>query len=288
MSENERRGFLVLSILIVLMAVTPCIYSFYVSNTRDDIFLLSSLVEEERNMLEANEEGNRGPLTEAEKPPFPFNPNNLAAEKWKMLGFTEKQIKVIKNYEAKGGRFRTKADVAKIYVISEVDFRRIAPYITLPETVSTPPPKVASSPNGRTKPSNAKIVLDLSIADTTALKKIHGIGSVLAARIVKFRDALGGFHSIDQVKEVYGISEEQFVKMESSLTLGDNPISKWAINHLSVERLTQHPYISRKEATHIVRYREQHGAFASLDDLEKMYALNDDFLRKIAPYLEFN
>ncbi|PRD56969.1 ComEA family DNA-binding protein [Sphingobacterium gobiense] len=288
MSENERRGFLVLSILIVLMAVTPFIYSFYVSDTADDILLFSSLVEEERETLETNAERNSAPLTETEKLTFPFNPNNLPAEKWKMLGFTEGQIKVIKNYEAKGGRFRTKADVAKMYVISDDDFKRIAPYITLPETISTSSPKAAFSLKGATKPSRAKILLDLSIADTTALKAIHGIGSVLASRIVKFRDALGGFHSIDQVKEVYGISEEQFAKMEPSLMLGDSLVHKWAINHLPIERLALHPYISRKEATHIVRYREQHGAFASLADLEKMYALNDDLLRKIAPYLDFN
>lgn len=286
MSENERRGFLVLSILIGLMGITPFIYSFYVKHTTDDILLISSIIEEDRGTPETNAES--VPHAVAEKSLFSFDPNNLPMEKWKMLGFTERQIQVIKNYESKGGRFRTKADVEKMYVVSEEDFNRIAPYITLPETVSTQPREVASSSKKTTKPAMKKIVVDLSLADTTALQEIRGIGPVLSSRIVKFREALGGFHSIDQIREVYGISEEQFAKMESSLVLGDNPVKKWAINQLPIEKLAQHPYISRKEATHIVRYREQHGPFTSLADLERMYALNADFLRKIAPYLDFN
>ncbi|HLT88362.1 MAG TPA: helix-hairpin-helix domain-containing protein [Sphingobacterium sp.] len=288
MSENERRGFLVLSILIGLIGMVPFIFSFYVKHPTDDILLISSTVEEELKTFESRPKEIHASRRITEKSLFPFDPNDLPVEKWKMLGFSERQIQVIKNYESKGGRFRTKADVAKMYVISEEDFKRIASYITLPETIPTPSGETVSSSKERREPLKRKLWVDLSIVDTATLKEIHGIGSVLASRIVKFRDALGGFHSVDQLKEVYGISEEQFAKMESSLTLGDSSVKKWEINHLPIEKLAQHPYISRKEATHIVRYREQHGAFESLADLKKMYALNDDFLRKIAPYLDFN
>ncbi|RZF62456.1 helix-hairpin-helix domain-containing protein [Sphingobacterium corticibacterium] len=294
MSENERRGFLVLSVLIGLIGGIPFVYSFYRQAATDDILVIATIAAEEQKALEpkktfqSNTEEIRASHNLAEKSFFSFDPNNLPAEKWKMLGFTESQIQVIKNYESKGGRFRTKADVAKMYVVSDEDFKRLEPYILLPETLPARPQDVTFSAKKAPKPSTRKLWIDLSTADTTTLKEIHGIGSVLASRIVKFRDALGGFHRVDQIKEVYGVSEEQFLKMESSLTLGDNAVEKWAINQLSVDKLAQHPYISRKEATHIVRYREQHGAFSSLADLEEMYALNDDFLRKIAPYLDFN
>ncbi|MBD1431668.1 helix-hairpin-helix domain-containing protein [Sphingobacterium sp. DN00404] len=294
MSENERRGFLVLLVLIGLIGGIPFVYSFFRQVATDDILVISTIAAAEqkafelKKTFESNAEEIHASHNLAEKPSFSFDPNNLPAEKWKMLGFTERQIQVIKNYESKGGRFRTKADVAKMYVVSDEDFKRLEPYILLPETLPAQPRQVAFSPEKAPEPSTRKLWIDLSTADTTTLKEIQGIGSVLASRIVKFRDALGGFHRVDQVKEVYGVSEEQFLKMESSLTLGDNAVEKLAINQLSVDKLAQHPYISRKEATHIVRYREQHGAFGSLADLEEMYALNDDFLRKIAPYLDFN
>ncbi|MBD1425994.1 helix-hairpin-helix domain-containing protein [Sphingobacterium arenae] len=289
MSENERRGFLMFSILIGLIGVAPLVYGFYVKHTADDKLLVFSTIEAELKTFESKPEEIYDVHKVAKESLFPFDPNNLPVEKWKMLGFTEKQIQVIKNYELKGGSFRIKADVAKLYVVSDEDFKRIAPYITLPETVSPLPSKVVFSSKESKKPFAKKvIVVDLAIADTAALQEIHGIGPVLASRIVKFRDALGGFHRIDQVREVYGISEEQFERMESSLALDAPTVKKWAINQLPIEELAQHPYISRKEATHIVRYREQHGAFASLTDLEKVYALNADFLRKIAFYLDFN
>lgn len=302
MSENERRGFLVLSIVIGLIGLTPFVYRAFSTGSTEEIQMLSSIVEE-RGTSRAYTTESRRPHTFSEKPsdkkkknivPFAFDPNKLPVEKWKLLGFTERQIQVIKNYESKGGQFRTKADVAKMYVISDGDFERLEPYIDLPDNlprtdgVKRPHPSQKSvSADNMAKSIKRKIAINLSTADTAALKEVHGIGSVLASRIVRFRDALGGFHTIEQLKEVYGLSEEQFEKMESALSLGDTPVKKWDVNDLSVEQLAQHPYISRKEATHIVRYREQHGAFNSLADLEKVYALNSDFLRKIAPYFGF-
>lgn len=298
MSENERKGFLVLSMLIVLMGTAPLVYSIYSRPTTDDAIQLSWVTREAHLISEPN-----APETEMTAPyavprkmerefvPFSFDPNNLPVEKWRALGFSEKQAQVIKNYEASGGRFRSKEDVAKIYVISDEVFNRIAPYITLPEALSSPLKKETTTRKEAIEKTNLPttlLVVDIGVADTIALKQIRGIGSVLAARIVNFRDALGGFHTLEQMKEVFGISEEQFVSMESNLVLGDNLIRKLAINDLSVEELGRHPYISRKEAMHIVRYREQHGAFESLADLEEMHALNGDFLRKIAPYLGFD
>lgn len=295
MSENERKGFLALSMFIVLIGSVPLVYNIYAQRTTDDVLPFVLEVAEVQRALPSKITTHETITRKTKRELFSFDPNNLPVEKWKALGFSKKQVEVIKNYEAKGGRFRTKADVAKLYVVSDEDFSRLAPYITLPETVSATP-KEASEPHktihkttkNKTEATAPLPLVDLAIADTLALKEIRGIGSVLASRIVKFRDALGGFHTVEQVKEVFGITEDQFMSMESQLLLGDDTLLKLPINKLSIEALARHPYISRKEATHIVRYREQHGVFESLTDLEKMYALNDDFLRKIAPYLKFD
>ena len=47
---------------------------------------------------------------------------------------------------------------------------------------------------------------DLNEVDSVWLTSIHGIGPVLSKRLVKYRKLLGGFNSIDQLKEVYGLS----------------------------------------------------------------------------------
>src|SRR5690606_4811631 len=193
MSENERRGFLVLSILIGLLGIVPFLYSIYTKRTVGEEVLISRIVAEELETLPPYSAVKRsGPLVEGESTTrirtaeelFPFDPNDLSEAKWKKLGFTEKQIQVIKNYESKGGQFRTKADVAKLYVVSAEHFERLAPYIRLPETIPASPRVTESSVTERTTTEKAKLHIDLSMADTSALQQIWGIGPVLASRII--------------------------------------------------------------------------------------------------------
>ena len=148
-------------------------------------------------------------------------------------------------------------------------------------------PVLDNKPRLEKREKKKTLLVDVALADTSVWQQVWGIGPVLAERIVKFRDALGGFHSLDQLKEVYGISEEQFEKMLPLLRLGNQPVQKWPVNSLSVEELVKHPYISYKQARHIVRYREQHGSYTEIADMEAIHALQEEFLRKIAPYLEF-
>src|SRR5690606_7544424 len=150
------------------------------------------------------------------------------------------------------------------------------------------PRAAVSSGPGRTTTEKVKLPSDISNADTAALQQIWGIGPVLASPILTFRAAFGGVPQLDPAKEVYAISDERFEKMQPLLLLGDKPLKKIAGNQRTAAQLAQQPYISHKEAMHIVSYREQHGAFTSETDLTKLYALTDDFLRKIAPYLDFN
>lgn len=295
MSERERKGFLVLSVLIGFIAIVPVLYSFYLRKGEQEAIVVinRSIVHKAVSLPEREERRYTGENTQIQRAKkevqlFSFDPNNLPAEQWEQLGFTEKQVQVIQNYQAKGGRFRTKADVAKLYVVSEADFERIAPYISLPDMLPAREKVVSAEKTAdRTDRRIETLRIDLATADTLSLQRMQGIGPVLASRIVKFREALGGFHSLAQVKEVYGISAEQYAKMEPSLILGDNPVQKLPVNALTEETLAQHPYISWKEARHIVRYREQHGAFTALTDLEKMHALDEEFIRKIGPYLDF-
>lgn len=130
--------------------------------------------------------------------------------------------------------------------------------------------------------------IEINTADTSESKKLKGIGSVLSARIVKFRDVLGGFHSIEQIKEIYGISEETYISIKDKLTLSYLKINKLNINQSTVDELAKHPYISKKQAQALVNYRNQHGAYSKMNNLTQNKALDKDFLCKIEPYLEFN
>jgi competence ComEA-like helix-hairpin-helix protein len=114
---------------------------------------------------------------------------------------------------------------------------------------------------------------------------LPGIGSKLANRIVTFRDKLGGFHSVEQVKEVYGIPDSTFKKIKLYLKCEGLGIKRININTADLETLKSHPYIKWNIANAIVSYRQQHGNYASSNDLLRIEIITAEVLQKLAPYL---
>ena len=295
LSERERKGYIFLLMLILLIMAAPWAYRQFLRKenpVKPSLALLDSL---RRSTVDRGYSSTyhpaprRSSYTKKEEGSlFFFNPNQLPVERWRALGFSDKQIAVIKNYEKKGGHFRNKADLAKIYSISDKQFQRIAPYLLFDSINSGHIVYKAVAPKAYTEKSTS-IRIDVNRADTSDLKKLPGIGSVFSKRIVTFRDRLGGFYSIDQLAEVYGLSPELLSAIQQQLFVDATfPIQKIAFNEATVDDLLKHPYINRKTAMLLIRYRDQHRPVNAIADLENILALPEGFLHKIAPYLRFN
>ena len=212
---------------------------------------------------------------------FSFNPNNLPAEDWKRLGLSEKQIRIIRNYESKGGEFRKKEDVKKIYCITSRLYASLEPYIQIPASDFKSEFK-SKTPLSLEKWTDA---IELNSADTAELKKLKGIGSVFAKRIVKFRDVLGGFVKKEQLLEVYGFDKEKYDWVSPHVTLDVSKAKKININSASVEDLNKHPYIDKKAATKIYLYRINHGNYSDVQDILTSDLVDAQLFSKLAGYL---
>lgn len=213
---------------------------------------------------------------------FTFDPNDLPVSDWKKLGLSEGQIRVIKNYEAKGGRFWKKEDLRKIYSISENDYVRLAPYIRVRST----PRKRTSDTVGDVMPRTVpRISIALNATDSIALQQLPGIGPVFASRIIRFRDGLGGFHHLSQLMDVYGMDTARFSGIKPYVNVDSNQVKKIALNKADYQRLRRHPFIRSKLANAIVQYRKQHGPYQSLSDLLQIAIMDEENFRKIVPYL---
>ena len=148
---------------------------------------------------------------------------------------------------------------------------------------------LGSSPLGRRDNSKKFLrrgeVIELNSADTTELKKTRGIGSVFAKRIVKFRDALGGFVNKEQLLEVYGFDKEKFDLISSQLILNTSSVKMININSASVYDLEKHPYINTSAAVEIFTRRTTVGDYTDIKEIEKLGFIDEKLFNKIAPYL---
>lgn len=218
---------------------------------------------------------------------FYFDPNTISTEGWKKLGLRDKTIGTILNYLNKGGKFRKPEDLQRIYGLFPNEYERIAPYIEIESIVDNKEYAENNSPgNTAPKPYAPRyVIVDVNIADTSALIALPGIGSKLAARIINFRDKLGGFYSINQVGETFGLPDSTFQKIKQYLKLENGSVKKININTATVDELKAHPYIKYGLANPIVAYRNQHGAYTKVEDVKKVMAVTDEMYNKIAPYL---
>lgn len=218
---------------------------------------------------------------------FYFDPNTLSESGWKKLGLRDKTIHTIQNYLNKGGKFRIPEDLKRIYGLHPDEYERLSPFIKIENFTEKKidPAYQDIAANGPSF-SNKYSIIDINTADTSAFIALPGIGSKLALRIVNFRDKLGGFYSIDQVRETYGLADSTFQKIRKHLALENISIRKINLNTAGVDELKAHPYIRWSLANPIVAYRNEHGPFVKLEDIKKVMAVTEEIYKKIAPYLE--
>ena len=130
-------------------------------------------------------------------------------------------------------------------------------------------------------------VVELNTADTTILKKVPGIGSAFAKRIVGYRSLLGGFYSVTQLSEVYGIDEEKYNALVAWFTADSSLVSKLAVNTASQDSLNKHPYINYSQSKVIIQLRKQKGKLTGWENLQLLNEFTDVDKIRLQHYLSF-
>ena len=220
---------------------------------------------------------------------FNFDPNTISSSDWQRLGLRDKTIRTIQNYLSKGGHFYKPEDLQKIYGLNKDNYERLLPFVRIASKTLVANEQFVSRAKDETKfpgtYTSKYSVIDINTADTSALISLPGIGSKLALRIVTFREKLGGFYSIDQVGETYGLQDSIFQKIKQYLKLENTSLKKININTAAIDEMKAHPYIKFSLANPIIAYRNEHGAFAKVEDIKKVMAVTDEIYQKISPYL---
>ena len=281
-SRAQTNGFVALLVILSAVIFSEPVYHAWVSNRPVDFSgehrKLDSLASRWETKPQKGEAINIPPERDMVVTLFTFNPNTVKREELKALGFSERLMKGLLNYRAKGGEFRVKADVKKLYGMDSTFFKSLLPFIELPERMAYE----KAAPELKKKPSP----FNLNLADSTQFQQIYGIGPVLARRIVKYRDRLGGFISNDQLREVYGLDSVVIGQiLKASFLPESNSLKKLNINTADEKMLSSHPYFLKNIARAIVTYRFQHGNYQSVDDLRRINLIDEKTMTKIYPYL---
>lgn len=287
-SRSQVNGFLILLPLTTIMLFSEPVWHWWVSRRKIDFTSehgrLDSLVrawEAEAKMVDSSSSFVENPVSER----FPFDPNGVAQEDLISLGISRKVAGRIINYRHKGGKFRIKSDLLKIYGFDSTLYRGLISFIRLPEELNRHKKPIAVKPlTAAFKKEKVIEKFDLNDADTAQLKKIYGIGEKLSLRIVKYRDRLGGFLDKGQLKEVYGL-DSATIKRIGEMTTIESQVKKININTSDEKQLAAHPYFS-KIARSIVAYRFQHGEFKSVEDISKVGTLDENTIQRVIPYLK--
>lgn len=213
------------------------------------------------------------PTVISDKKPILIDPNTASKEELLEVGVPEFAANNWVKFVNAGAKIYEKSDLEKIYGLT-------------PESINSINAKMLY-PN---KPARFKkptlMSFDINEADAFEFSAIPGIGKILSERIVKFRDKLGGFHSPDQLKEVYGIVDSVIENHLEYLEI-NTEVKMININSGTIKDLSSHPYCNWRAAEIIVNYRKQHGAFSKPEELNEIRAFEKKWVLKISPYLSF-
>ena len=219
---------------------------------------------------------------------FKFDPNLISADSLELLGFPAYQARALVRY--RGDRrvtFRKPEDLFRVRSLDSNLLVQALPRVRITVPKASEGGKAAPKPkNFPPKPLPELASIDLNVADTSVLKSLPGIGSYRAKRLVRYRELLGGFYSLDQAATTRGIPDTTWVAIAPFLRLG--PVfRRLNVNKASVAELKSHPSINSNLAGAVVRFREKHGPFRDERDLKQVRLLTKAKLSTILPYLTF-
>jgi competence protein ComEA len=275
--KQERRAIIALCLLIALVFIAPRAYYILrpapILAPVDSTWIMQLGLYDETYIDTLGFDADTASHTFAIKP---FDPNTITTREWIGMGLSERQAAVIEKYKAHGGHFWRPTDLAKIYVLDSMDKVRLIPFVRIADREETP----------FLAPLDMRhYQIEINTGDSAAFEALNGIGPVYAARIVRYRLALGGYCTVSQISEVWGLPDSTYRKIKSHLTVNSKLIHRMNINLTDVETMRNHPYLRAGLAKKIAIYVKNNGAVETLESIKDIPAVTDSIYQRISPYL---
>ncbi|MBG50689.1 MAG: hypothetical protein CML05_20605 [Pseudozobellia sp.] len=280
-NKQERSGIFFLLLIIVLLQIAYWAVSYLPFNKTSESLMLNSKEQYLIDSLKVQESN------ESEPKIFPFNPNYITDYKGYTLGMSTEEIDALHSFRKQGKFVNSAKEFQEVTHVSDSLLEKISPHFKFPDWVVKKAPAKetkATAYNDKTEVSTQ--IIDINSATSDQLKEISGIGDKLSARIVKFRDRLGGFLVNEQLYDVYGLEPNVVQRaLKRFQVLNPPALVKINVNQATATELSQLVYINYQLARKIILYREAQDGIDSIDELKNIEGFPSDKIDRIALYL---
>ncbi|WP_281309727.1 ComEA family DNA-binding protein [Flavobacterium flavigenum] len=283
-TSQQRKGIFFLFILIIVLQL------FYFFS---DFSQPQKVNAEEQNWLALQSEvDSLKQLKQGYKPKiYPFNPNFISDYKGYKLGMSLEEIDRLLAFRKQNKYVSSAEEFQKVTKVSDSLLGAISPYFKFPDWVQNKKTFInySKEPVSQTFSKKEKLtVLDINQASQEDLMKIKGIGEGLSLRILKQKESLEAFVSMEQINDVWGLSPEVITELKKYFRVSSfPPIKKIPVNDASLKELAQFPYFRYALAKQIVTYRSMNGNIKNIEDLINIKGFPIEKANIIGLYLEF-
>jgi DNA uptake protein ComE-like DNA-binding protein len=221
---------------------------------------------------------------------YPFNPNFISDYKGYKLGMSVAEIDRLLAFRKENKYVNSPKEFQAVTKVSDSLLNAISPYFKFPDWVNNKKEFAAYKkyPNSAFSKKEKIVIIDINQATQEDLIKIYGIGEAISIRILKFKESLGGFVSMEQMSDVWGLSPEVIENLNTHFKVSVNPsVKKMDINNASIKELSLFPYFKYPISKNIVTFRSMNGDIKNIEDLTKIKGLSIEKAKIIVLYLNF-
>lgn len=276
-SQASKRGVIILIFILLFIVLIPRIISNLWVN---DVQISQQNIDISEKLLikKSENQNNKNNYRQKYKvPPRSFKPQEYSIEDWKYLGLSKKQAEIVVKFSKNG--IRNYEHLKKIFVIPAPLFDLIKDSVIYTQS--------ETNFNSFKTEKKEKLIekIDVNKASLEQLIDLPFIAEKTGAKIIQYRDRLGGFVAKEQILEIRGVYVDLYQKFEKYLDVDLSAVSPIKLNTCTVDEIRNHPYFNWNIANSIVKIREQNGKFNSIDDIKKSKLIDLELFEKLKPYL---
>ncbi len=285
-NKEQRYGIVILFTLIVLAQIGYYFYDF-------DLIFKKSPQELQWINLQPTLDSLKNANKNSPKQQYAFNPNFISDYKGYKLGMSIQEIDRLLAFRKQNKFVNSSEEFQRVTQISDSLLEIMTPMFKFPNWVgykkTATPYKNYENQEYQAFAKKGKVtMIDINQADKEDLMDVYGIGDAISTRILKQKEVLGGFVSMEQMGEIWGLSPEVVEKLNEHFKIISSPITKKIdINNASLKDLSQFHYFRYALAKEIITYRSMNGNIRNIEDLTKIKGFPVDKAKIIALYLDF-